>query len=106
MRLSLFLLAALLIACPRKAPPASSGEGEEPTAPSEEAEPWPGLADASHGTPEGGWTHDVRADHPLVGALWSVREGRFTDEATVREAASSVRFVLLGEKHDLSLIHI
>ena len=39
-------------------------------------------------------------DHPLVGRIWDARAARWTNEAELREALSSVYFVMLGEKHD------
>jgi uncharacterized iron-regulated protein len=44
------------------------------------------------------WTTTLDRDHPLVGRIWNVREGRFVDEAAVRAALHG--YVLLGEKHD------
>lgn len=73
------LLLGLAGACaPRGAPPA-------PPAPA---------------TPDGGWSATVHSDHPLVGAIWSVEQGAFIDEATLVGAARQRDYVLLGEKHD------
>lgn len=44
------------------------------------------------------WQTSKDRDHPLVGRVWSTREGRFVDERTLR--ASLRGYVLLGEKHD------
>ena len=44
------------------------------------------------------WATRLDRDHPLVGRIWSVREGRFVEEAQVRGALHG--YVLLGEKHD------
>lgn len=44
------------------------------------------------------WTTHLDRDQPLVGRIWSVREGRFVEEAQVRAALHG--YVLLGEKHD------
>lgn len=41
----------------------------------------------------------VDRDHPLIGRIWSTREGRFVAEADVFAAAGRARFVLLGERH-------
>lgn len=44
------------------------------------------------------WTTTLDRDHPLVGRIWSVRDGRFVDE---RAMLAELRgYVLLGEKHD------
>ena len=44
------------------------------------------------------WATKLDRDHPLVGRIWSVREGRFVEE---RELTAGLRgYVLLGEKHD------
>lgn len=44
------------------------------------------------------WQTKLDADHPLVGRIWSVREGRFVEE---RQALGGLHgYVLLGEKHD------
>lgn len=48
--------------------------------------------------PAEGWVSSLDRAHPLVGRIWSVREGRFVDERTVRAALRG--YVLLGEKHD------
>jgi uncharacterized iron-regulated protein len=44
------------------------------------------------------WTTHLDRDQPLVGRIWSVREGRFVEEAQVLAALHG--YVLLGEKHD------
>ncbi len=44
------------------------------------------------------WTTSLDRDHPLVGRIWSVREGRFVDERAMLGALRG--YVLLGEKHD------
>ena len=44
------------------------------------------------------WTATLDRDHPLVGRIWSVREGRFVDERSMLGALQG--YVLLGEKHD------
>ena len=44
------------------------------------------------------WTAPLDRDHPLVGRIWSVREGRFVDERSMLGALQG--YVLLGEKHD------
>jgi uncharacterized iron-regulated protein len=51
--------------------------------------------------PAGGpWIQTVRADHPLVGTIWSVSERRPIGEPELIEALRGVDHVLLGEKHD------
>jgi uncharacterized iron-regulated protein len=44
------------------------------------------------------WKTSLDRDQPLVGRIWSVREGRFVEEGQV--VASLHGYVLLGEKHD------
>ncbi len=44
------------------------------------------------------WQASLDRAHPLVGRVWSTREGRFVDERALR--ASLRGHVLLGEKHD------
>jgi uncharacterized iron-regulated protein len=46
------------------------------------------------------WVSTLRRDHPLVGKIWDVRAGRFTDEAALASALSAADVVLLGEVHD------
>ncbi len=44
------------------------------------------------------WSTRLDANHPLVGRIWSVRDGRFVEE---RQVLTGLRgYVLLGEKHD------
>lgn len=46
------------------------------------------------------WQHDVHADHPLVGKIWSSGERRFVGQQELLETLLSVPVVLLGEKHN------
>lgn len=46
------------------------------------------------------WHSPIARDHPLVGRIWSVRDARFVDEATLDAAVVAAPWVLLGEKHD------
>ncbi|RJS18008.1 hypothetical protein DRW03_25970 [Corallococcus sp. H22C18031201] len=46
------------------------------------------------------WQAPLYRDHPLVGRIWDVAQGRFVDEPTLRESLRAARFVLLGERHD------
>jgi uncharacterized iron-regulated protein len=46
------------------------------------------------------WVSTENVRHPLVGKIWSPREGRFVDEATVAAAVRSADWVFLGEVHD------
>lgn len=45
------------------------------------------------------WQSEHHRDHPLVGKLWSVAEGRFVDEADMIGAMAKARYVALGEVH-------
>jgi uncharacterized iron-regulated protein len=74
----------LLVACPKPAPVAA-----------------PVAAVASGPAPTGGpWRSTVSADHPLVGRIWSVRDGRFASEDELLADLRAVPYVMLGEKHD------
>jgi uncharacterized iron-regulated protein len=49
------------------------------------------------------WQSSLSVEHPLVGTIWKVEQGRPVqeiDRATLAEKARKARFVLLGEKHD------
>ncbi|MBJ6761649.1 ChaN family lipoprotein [Myxococcaceae bacterium JPH2] len=46
------------------------------------------------------WQAPLHRDHPLVGRIWDVAQGRFVDEATLLESLRPARFVLVGERHD------
>jgi len=46
------------------------------------------------------WQTDLLADHPLVGTIWSVKEGHTISPEELMERLSVDRFVLLGEIHD------
>jgi uncharacterized iron-regulated protein len=46
------------------------------------------------------WQSPLHRDHPLVGRIWDVAQGRWVDEAALREQLSRAHFVLLGERHD------
>lgn len=48
----------------------------------------------------GPWEASVAADHPLVGRVWSVTEGRELSRTELEQRAAAARFVLLGETHD------
>jgi uncharacterized iron-regulated protein len=46
------------------------------------------------------WQSALHRDHPLVGRIWDVSQGRWVDEATLLEQLTKSNFVLLGERHD------
>lgn len=46
------------------------------------------------------WRSALHRQHPLVGAVWDARNGRFVDEGSLRAAAAAARYLLLGEVHD------
>lgn len=50
--------------------------------------------------PVGGWRTEVFADHPLVGSIWHVGEGRFVSREEALRHLAAAPVVLLGEKHD------
>jgi uncharacterized iron-regulated protein len=52
------------------------------------------------------WQSPLLHDHPLAGRIWDVSQGRWVDEATLREELSKARFVLLGEQHDNADHHL
>ncbi len=61
----------------------------------------PGTAREPSRTPPVAWTTTLDRDHPLVGRIWSVRGGRFIEEAFLLSALRERGgYVLLGEKHD------
>ena len=45
------------------------------------------------------WISEHFRDNPLVGRIWSLREGRFVAAEDVFGAAAKARFLLLGETH-------
>jgi uncharacterized iron-regulated protein len=46
------------------------------------------------------WRSTLHREHPLVGRIWDVRQGRWLREAELHTALGEARFVLLGERHD------
>lgn len=46
------------------------------------------------------WQTEVYREHPLVGRIWSTRDGRFVDEAELITGLRPARYVLIGEQHD------
>jgi uncharacterized iron-regulated protein len=51
--------------------------------------------------PAGGpWSHALRAEHRLVGRIWSVESRAFVSEEVLVEALRAADWRLLGEKHD------
>jgi len=46
------------------------------------------------------WASPLHRDHPLAGRVWTVREGRWVDEAALAADLARADFVLLGEIHD------
>lgn len=46
------------------------------------------------------WVSALHRDHPLVGKIWDVGAGRFSDEASLSAAVAAADVVLLGETHD------
>jgi uncharacterized iron-regulated protein len=75
-------LAALACTPPRGQPAESAGTSARP----------------ANSPPPVTWKTHLDRDQPLVGKIWSVREGRFVEEAQVLGALRG--YVLLGEKHD------
>lgn len=57
----------------------------------------PSTADAP---PTAAWLSPLHQEHPLVGGLWDVKQGRWAKEAEVHEALAQARYILLGEQHD------
>lgn len=45
------------------------------------------------------------ADHPLVGKVWSVTEGRFIARDALTRAATEADLLIIGEKHDNAAHH-
>jgi uncharacterized iron-regulated protein len=58
------------------------------------------VVDAEVVTPGAPWSHLLRADHPLVGLIWSVQAGAFVPEEVLLGALREADWRLLGEKHD------
>lgn len=58
------------------------------------------VVDAEVVTSGAPWTHPLRADHPLVGRIWSVEAGAFVPEEALVAALREADWRLLGEKHD------
>lgn len=84
------LLPLVLIAC-----------GPKATTPPAAASPAPVVEQAAQPEPVGGpWSHELYADHALVGRIWRASDGAFVDEATLIAALRDAEFRLLGEKHD------
>ena len=46
------------------------------------------------------WVSSLRAEHPLVGRIWSSRRGRFVSSSVLARAVRGARFVVVGERHD------
>ena len=46
------------------------------------------------------WTHQLRADHPLVGRIWDPKAATFVGETEALGRAAAADHVLLGERHD------
>ncbi|WP_162914561.1 ChaN family lipoprotein [Desertibaculum subflavum] len=46
------------------------------------------------------WTHQLRADHPLVGRIWDPQANAYVGEAEALQRAAAAEHVLLGERHD------
>jgi uncharacterized iron-regulated protein len=51
-------------------------------------------------TNDAGWLSTLDRDHPLVGKVWSARQGELVEEAALYRDLAQARFVLLGERHD------
>ncbi len=51
-------------------------------------------------SPDRRWVSPLERDHPLVGRIWDVRAGRFSDEAALLADVAGARHALLGETHD------
>lgn len=52
------------------------------------------------------WQSPLHRDHPLVGRIWDVRQGRWVEEPALLAELSQVPFVLLGERHDNADHHL
>lgn len=52
------------------------------------------------------WLSPLQRDHPLVGRIWNVREGRFAGEEALDADLAAARLVLLGETHDNADHHL
>lgn len=46
------------------------------------------------------WQSPLLRDHPLVGRIWDVSQGRWVEEPALIEELAKAHFVLLGEQHD------
>ncbi len=46
------------------------------------------------------WQSPLHRQHPLVGAIWDVHQGRFVGERALSAAAARAHYLLLGEVHD------
>jgi uncharacterized iron-regulated protein len=46
------------------------------------------------------WQTRVALEHPLVGRVWDVRAGAWTEPEAIYDRAAGYRWILLGEKHD------
>ncbi|WP_224249713.1 ChaN family lipoprotein [Hyalangium gracile] len=83
--LRLVPLLLLLVGC------ATAGTREAPT----------GQAAAAHA-----WQSPLLRDHPLIGRIWDVSQGRWLEEPALREQLAKARYVLLGERHDNADHHL
>lgn len=57
-------------------------------------------------SPDRRWLSPLEREHPLVGRIWDVRAGRYSDEAALLADLSGARFALLGETHDNADHHL
>ena len=46
------------------------------------------------------WLSPLYREHPLVGKIWDVRQGRWVQRPALEAELTRTRFVLLGERHD------
>ncbi len=58
------------------------------------------VENQSEPVPYENWQSPLLADHPLVGTIWSVKDGHTITPEELMERLSVDRFVLLGEIHD------
>jgi uncharacterized iron-regulated protein len=86
-RALVLVASVVLTACAPSATPSRAAEGDISRA-----------ASAPPRSSKHTWTSKLELDHPLVGRIWSVRDGRFVDELEMLPLLKG--YVLLGEKHD------
>jgi uncharacterized iron-regulated protein len=68
-----------------------------PPAPPPAAAPPTAAKPAANGAE---WLSTLDREHPLVGKVWSARQGGLVEDAVLYRDLAQARFVLLGERHD------